>query len=238
MTNFEFDEEKYVIGMFDRGTLGFPEGGLTLKSGRISPYYHNQRPILSHNRGLEAAGVMTVEQQRDYIRNTARGYAQRFFEIKVPFDHVFGKAQSATAPMAVAAYEAGMSYLWERVPEEKKKGYGAHKPLEGDFEYGDYVHLGDDNTTDGQSKIDGAGVLYRVGLQPVSLTVGFDREEGARERLEQLGLEMNSVTSLSRAVPILRDAKRITEQHVEAIVRYHGDLQSSGVTTTFDLTAW
>lgn len=237
MANFEFDEEKYVIGMFDRGTLGFPEGGLKLKSGRISPYYHNQRPMLSHNRSLEAKGVMTVDQQRDYIRNTVRGYAARFFEIKIPFHHVFGKAQAATAPMAVAAYVAGMSYLWERVPEDKKKGYGAHKLIEGDYEFGDSVHLGDDNTTDGQSKIDGAGVLYKAGLQPVSLTVGFDREEGARDRLERLGFEMNAVTSLSRAVPILRENRKIGPREVEAVIAYHEGLQASGITTTFSLAA-
>ena len=46
MPSAEFNEEKYVVGMFDRGVLGFPEGGMKLKSGRISPYYHNQRPLL------------------------------------------------------------------------------------------------------------------------------------------------------------------------------------------------
>lgn len=237
MANFGFDEEKYVIGMYDRGVLGFPEGGIKLKSGRISPYYHNQRIILSHNRMLEASGKMTIEQQRDLIRNTARGYAERFFEIKTRFHHVFGKAQAATAPLAVAAYEAGMSYLWERIPEEKKKNYGVKQLIEGNYEYGDFVHLGDDNTTDGQSKIDGAGVLYVAGLQPVSLTVAFDREEGARARLETLGFEMNAVASLSRAVPILRDARRIDNRHVEAIVAYHEDLRANGVTTTFSMAA-
>lgn len=237
MPSFEFDEEKYVVGMFDRGTLGFPKGGIVLKSKRVSPYYHNQRPLLSHKRSLEAAGTMTVAQQIDLIGNTACGYALRFSEIEKPFHHVFGKAQAGTASIAVAAFVAGMSYLWERVPEDRKQGYGVKKPIEGDYEYGDFVHLGDDNVTDGQSKIEGAGVLYQVGLQPVSLTVAFDREEGAEERLGKLGFEMNALTGLSRAIPILRDNGRIGNQQVDEVVAYHESLQADGIATSFSLDA-
>ncbi len=237
MAEFGFDEEAYIVGMHDRGVLAFPEGGLRLKSGRISPYYHNQRRVLSHNRNLALSGVMSIARQVQFQKNLAEGYAQRFTEIKRPFRHVFGKAQAATAPLGVAAFVAEMSYLWERVPEPGKERYGMHAMIEGDYEYGDFVHLGDDNTTDGQSKIDGAGVLYRAGLQPVSLTVAFDREEGARERLEQLGFEMNAVTSLSKAIPVLRDSGRIGNQQVEAVQAYHEDLKNSGITTTFQLAA-
>lgn len=231
-----FDEEKYIVGMFDRGVVGFPEGGLVLKSGRVTPYYHNMRPLLSHDQRRARNGSMSVEQQRDLIRNTVAGYAQRFIEINAQFDHVFGKAQAATAPMAVAAYEAGMSYLWERVPDPSKLHYGAHQELiEGNYEDGQLVHLGDDNTTNGASKIEGADVLLKVGLQAVSLTVGFDREEDARANLEALGYEMNAVTSLSRAVPVLRDHGRIDNGHVEAVIAYHEDLRQEGIDTTFSL---
>ncbi len=238
MAELGFNPEKYVIGMYDRGILGFPEGGIRLKSGRISPYYHNQRNILSHKKSLATEGVMSIADQHDQIRNTALGYAERFNEIEKPFDHVFGKAQSATASLAVAAFVAGRSYLWERIPEEAKKGYGAHQEyVQGDYEYGDSVHLGDDNTTDGTSKIEGAGILYKAGLQPVSLTVAFDREEGARERLEALGFEMNAIVGLSLAVPILREHKRIGNEHVEAVVAYHETLQAAGIATSFQLAA-
>lgn len=232
---FSFDEERMVVGMHDRGVLVFPEGGLKLKSGRISPYYHNMRGMLSLNRRLDASGVMSFDKQREFIQESAVGYAIRFGEIKAPFAHVFGKAQAGTAPLAVASFVAGQSYLWERVPEEKD--YGIKKAVEGDYEYGDLVHLGDDNVTDGQSKIDGAAVLYQEGLQPVSLTVMFDREEGAQEKLNSLGFEMNAVTTLSRVLPILRANRKITEAHVYSVAEYHESLKAAGVTSTFDLVA-
>ncbi|OGL40114.1 hypothetical protein A3J32_01270 [Candidatus Saccharibacteria bacterium RIFCSPLOWO2_02_FULL_46_7] len=232
--SFTFDEEKMVVGMHDRGILVFPEGGLKLKSGRISPYYHNMRGMLSLNQRLDDSGAMPFGRQREFIRESALGYATRFDEIKAPYAHVFGKAQAGTAPLAVASFVAGKSYLWERVPEPKD--YGMKQRIEGDYDYGDFIHLGDDNVTDGQSKIDGAAVLYEAGLQPVSLTVMFDREEGAQERLTSLGFEMNAVTSLSRVVPILRANGRISEAHVAKVIEYHEELIANGITSTFELS--
>ncbi len=235
MSKFEFDEERYVVGSFDRGIIGFPDGGIKLKSGRQSPYYHNIRGMLSYNMDLVASGQMPIDKQQEVIKDTMLGYATRFDEIKTPYRHVFGKAQAGTALIAVAAFVANRSYLWERIPEDKN--YGVKKRVEGNYEYGDFVHLADDNVTDGQSKVDGAGVLYLVGLQPVSLTVGFDREEGAQERLNNLGFEMNAVTCLSSAVPILRDNRRITNEHIDAVAAYHQKLIEEGVTSTYQVAA-
>lgn len=232
---FSFDEEKVGVGMYDRGVLVFPEGGIRLKSGRISPYYHNMRGMLSHDRSLDVSGVMSFDRQREFIRESMLGYATRFDEIKTPFAHVFGKAQAGTSPIAVASFVSGRSYLWERVPE--KKDYGIKKAVEGNYEYGDFVHLGDDNVTDGQSKIDGAAVLYEAGLQPVSITVMFDREEGAEKRLISLGFEMNAVTCLSRVVPILLANRRISEAHAHAVHEYHEGLKVSDITSTYKLAS-
>ncbi|MBI2591939.1 hypothetical protein HYW36_00460 [Candidatus Saccharibacteria bacterium] len=232
---FSFDEEKVVVGMYDREIFVFPPGGIKLKSGRISPYYHNQRGMLSLSKKLDANGAMPFARQLDFRRESALGYATRFDEIQARYDHVFGKAQSATPHLAIAAFVAGKSYLWERVPEGKD--YGIKKRVEGDYEYGDFVHLGDDNVTDGQSKIEGAAVLYEAGLQPVSITVMFDRQEGAQARLSSLGFEMNAVTTLSRAVPILRANRKITNEHIESLLAYHEDLISKGAASTFSLAA-
>ncbi|MDB5185519.1 MAG: hypothetical protein JWL85_42, partial [Candidatus Saccharibacteria bacterium] len=106
-------EEKIVVGMFDRGLLGFPEGGITLKSQRQSPYYYNDRPSLSFSKALDRSGEMTMLRQRDFRRALASGFAQKFTELSYEPDHVFGRAQAATAPAAVGAFLADISYLWE-----------------------------------------------------------------------------------------------------------------------------
>lgn len=229
-------EEQIAVGMFDRGLLGFPDGGIVLKSGRVSPYYYNDRPSLSFSRELDRSGQMSIERQREFRRVLARGFASRFVELEVQIDHVFGKAQAATAPAAVGAYEAGISYLWERVPEPDKT-YGAHQLIEGTYEAGEKVGLGDDVVTDGRSKVEGAQVLRDVGLQPVSVTIKFDREEGGMQALEDFGFEANAVIGLTDAVTYLHANGRIDNAAIDSLQAYHEGLREEGLVSTFNYPA-
>ncbi len=231
----EHQEEQIAVGMFDRGLLGFPEDGITLKSGRQSPYYYNMRGSLSFSRELDQSGQMSFEQQSDFRRALAAGYAAKFFEIKYPIDHVFGKAQAATAPAAVAAYEAGMSYIWERV-DEPHKTYGHHQKIEGDYEANDTVLMADDVATDGKSKVEGSQVLTAVGLNPVAITLQFDREEGGIQTLENdYGFEVNSITTLSKAARFLLDNGRIDNGAIDALHEYHEGILADGKASSFNL---
>ncbi len=234
MASPERIEEQIVIGMFDRGLLGFPEGGMTLKSGRHSPYYYNDRPSLSFSSKLDRSGQMSIGQQRDFRRALASGYAASFLDLGITIDHVFGKAQAATAPAAIGAYEAGLSYLWERVDEPDKE-YGSHQKIEGDYEAGETVCLGDDVVTDGKSKVEGARVLTDVGLRPVAVTIKFDREEGGMESLENYGFKANSVTGLTAAARFLFEHRRIGNKELEALAEYHEKLKDDNLVSTFVL---
>lgn len=227
----EHQEEQIVVGMFDRGLLGFPEGGITLKSGRPSPYYYNMRGSLS----FDSDSQMSMEKQHDFRRALVAGYAAKFFEIEHPVDHIFGKAQAATATAAVAAYEAGMSYLWERI-NEPHKTYGYHQRIEGDYTVGETVLMADDVVTDGKSKVEGSQVLAAVGLQPVAITLQFDREEGGVQVLENdYGFEVSSITALSRAARFLLDNYRIDNFTIDALHNYHEGLVADGVHSTFSM---
>jgi orotate phosphoribosyltransferase len=227
-------EEQVVVGMYDRGLLVFPEGGVVLKSGRKAPYYYNARPSLSFSRALDQSGQMPLERQREFRRALALAYATQFLHIGRHVDHVFGKAQAVTAIAAVGAYEAGLSYLWERV-DEPQKTYGQHQKIEGDYEAGEHVLLGDDVVTDGKSKVEGMRLLRAVGLEPVAVTLQFDREEGGIQALERLGLEVNAITSLSRATRYLLEHGRINTAAVDALQAYHESLRAEGVVSTFHL---
>ena len=228
----EHQEEQIVVGMFERGLLGFPDGGITLKSGRQSPYYYNDRPSLSFKKELDRSGIMSRERQQEFRRALAQGMAAKFLDLEVEIDHVFGKAQAGTAPAAVGAYEAGISYLWERVPEANKN-YGAHKLIEGDYEAGETVGLGDDVVTDGRSKNEGAQILRDAGLEPVSVTIKFDREEGGMQALEGYGFEANAVTGLTKAVAILEANHYIGNQEIDGLNAYHEALRADNLVTTY-----
>jgi orotate phosphoribosyltransferase len=225
-------EEQIVVGMFDRGLLVFPEVDIALKSDRDSPYYYNDRPSLSFSKELDRTGEMTMARQLEFRKALVSGFAASFLDLESHIDHVFGKAQSATAPAAVGAYEAGLSYLWERV-DEPGKTYGAHHKIEGSYESGENIGLGDDVVTDGKSKMEGAKALKEVGLIPVSVTIKFDREEGGMEALRHYGFEVNAVTGLTCAVRYLVANNRIGSREVDALRAYHQDLIDEGLESTF-----
>ena len=236
MALLEHQEEDIAVGMFDRGLLGFPDGGITLKSGRQSPYYYDMRGSLSFSKELNRSGQMSIERQRDFRRELVAGYVAKFFEIKYPIDHVFGIAQAATAPVAVAAYEAGMSYLWERI-DEPYKTYGYHQKIDGDYEEGDTILMADDVVTDGKSKVEGLLVLTAVGLKSVAITLQFDRQEGGVQTLEEdYGFEVNAITSLSKAACFLLDNGRINNRAIDALQTYHEELRADGKVSTFQLS--
>lgn len=229
-------EEQIVVGMFDRGLLIFPDIETALKSDRDSPYYYNDRPSLSFSSELDRTGVMTIARQKEFREALVRGFAISFLDLKSPIDHVFGKAQSATSPAAVGAYEAGLSYLWERV-DEPEKTYGAHRKIEGTYEPDEYVGIGDDVVTDGKSKKEAAKTLRNVGLVPVSVTIKFDREEGGMEALQSYGFEANTVTGLTNAVKYLVENSRIGNREVDALHVYHQGLIDEGLVSTFSYSS-
>lgn len=227
-------EEQIVIGMYDRGLLSFTEKDTELQSGRNSPYYYNLQRSLSFSKNLVRSGKMGIARQRQLIDQLARGLTVKFGEIRRPYDHIFGKAQSGTGPMAVAAFIAGRSYLWERV-DEPEKTYGIKQKIEGDFEYGERILIADDTTSTGTSIMKGARLLEAAGLEPVAVSLQLDRQEGGVETLvSEHKLEVNSITTISRAARFLVENHRIKSREIEMLQNYHQGLIDDGLVSTFD----
>lgn len=228
-------EEQIVVGMFDRGLLGFPEGGRELKSGRTSPYYYNNRFSLSFSKKLHREEKMSIDQQREFRAALYTGFAHKLEDLVHSVDHIFGKAQAGTSAIAVGAFLAGLSYVWERV-DEPGKTYGAHQKVEGSIEPGETVGLGDDVITDGGSKVKGIEVLKGVDLVPLTVTTQFDREEGGATTLrEKYGFEVNALTGLSRAALFLRENTRIGDQEIDSLRMYHEGLRADNIASTFNI---
>lgn len=227
-------EEKVVVGMWDRGLIGFfPEPGKKLKSGRLSPYYHSDRHALSINAQLDRSGAMSRQAQLEFRGQLIEACALKLEELYSPYEHVIGKAQAATCIGGLAAVQAGKSYLWERV-DEPGKTYGAHEKIEGDYEKADRLVGYDNVITDGQSKIEGMELGNAVGLETVALMVQFDREEGGAQTMQATGVEFSSMTTLSRAADILVANRRMTiGNHISRLVSYHEGLLADGELSTF-----
>ncbi len=224
MTLPEDAEEKLAIGMWDRSLIGFfDEPGKKLKNGRMSPYYYNDRNVLSISSQLDRSGVMgQVEQAkfRDLFIGCAAGKLLGIYN-NTPYEHVLGIAQAETATGGAFAFRVGKSYLWQRV-NQPDKTYGAHELIEGDYEPSDKVVLADNVITDGGAKREAVEMARTAELDPVALFVQFDREEGGAQSVEQdFGLYFDAMMTLSGAVKYLVASGRMTTGHLDRVKRYH-----------------
>ncbi|HVO86404.1 MAG TPA: hypothetical protein VMT23_01585 [Candidatus Binatia bacterium] len=234
----EEDHERLAVGLWDRGIIGFvDEPGVTLNSGRLSPYYYNDRHILSINYRLDAEGVMsTVDQEklRDLVIGRSAAKVLSLSQTVPGSDHMLGKAQAETGIGAAIAMRSGLSFLWERVTEPDKETSTIHQPIEGDFEPGETVLLAENCVTTGGEVTKGIKLAVKAGLQPVAVFAQFDRQEGGRGKIEdEYGLPFDSLTTLSSVTKYLLDNRRIGNSHVERLARYHEQLQAQGIETDF-----
>ena len=221
------EHEELIVGLFDRELLKFGDFLWTTKSGRSTPIYYNQRPITSINFG---PGAMRPLAQRVVLNLAVNAYVKEAKTSEA--DHIYGIPQSSTHLMGMVALRAEMSSLWGRVTEND---YGEHNKIEGFYSAGQSVLQFDDVVTDAGSKLDSASGLALAGLQTEGFVVMFDRQEGGTQTVEDAGYSIRSVFSLSEAVAVLEQNKRLGSQEIGWVVKYHEDLQASGVLSTFTL---
>jgi orotate phosphoribosyltransferase len=221
MAEFPDKKEELVLGLYEREIIKF--GEFTLKSGRKSPIYYNQRPLLSVDRNLQ----MIPARQKKVAQLAVQGYAYH----SEGHDTLYGIPQAATAIGALVAHEIGASYIWGRVG---KKEYGKHEAVEGDFQNGDLVLQLDDVVTDAGSKIDSAANLTEAGLRTDGFVVMLDRQEGGKQALAEAGHSMHSVITMSEVALILNENNVIGAQEIEDLQAYHEDLRDEGIHSSFN----
>ncbi|MEM4498406.1 MAG: phosphoribosyltransferase family protein, partial [Nitrososphaerota archaeon] len=86
---------------------------------------------------------------------------------------------------------------------KEAKSHGTRRLIEGDFSPGLKALIVDDVATTGSSLERAASALRSEGLVVESAFVIVDREEGARERLEHLGIKLFSMTTLSQLTSMM-----------------------------------
>jgi orotate phosphoribosyltransferase len=212
MAEFEHLEE-LVIGLQKRGAIGFAaseEEFITLKSGRRSPHYVNLRGMMSFARNHD----MDRQEQRRIRDLMIKGYAFVLDNVPHDFDHIAGIPQAVTHVAGAVAQHCGESDLNIRVKQDEK-GYGKHKPVEGDIEQGEVVVALDDVVTDGKSKDEVVEPLDLTGLVLKDYVVMVDRQEGGRASVEASGRTLTAIVGMVAVTDILESNGLITPQQVE-----------------------
>jgi len=84
---------------------------------------------------------------------------------------------------------------------KEPKAHGTGKQVEGPVAAGDRVVIVEDTITTGGSATRAVAAVRREGAIPVGILALVDREEGGREALETLGLEVRSLATASEIIP-------------------------------------
>ncbi|MFG0330631.1 MAG: orotate phosphoribosyltransferase [Phycisphaerales bacterium] len=152
-------------------------GNFTLRSGRTSRYYLDKYLFSTRPEILEPIG---------------RLFAERIDTNAV--DRLAGAELGGIPLVTAASLATGLPSVFIR---NQKKGYGTAKRLEGALGQNDRVVILEDVATSGGQALEAAQVITETGARVVKIIATIDREEGARENIEQAGFSFEALFTKS-----------------------------------------
>lgn len=167
-------------------------GSFVLSSGRTSNLYIDARLTTMSAAGLPLIGTL--------------GLAAILDAFDVPPIAAVGGLTLGADPIAYAiAYASASSTrpIEAFTVRKEPKSHGAGRQVEGPFSAGDRVVVVEDVITTGGSALKAVEVLRAQNADVAGVLALVDREEGGRERLEQAGLKVVSLTRASEILPLL-----------------------------------
>jgi len=142
------------------------KGQFTLRSGRTSHYYLDKYLFSTQPDILAALGKLFAEHIDDTV------------------DVLAGAELGGIPLVSAASLASGKPCLFIR---NQKKDYGTAKQLEGKLEAGQGVLIVEDVCTTGGQVLEAAKVIEAAGGKVVKIVGTIDREEGARQQIEEAG---------------------------------------------------
>jgi len=149
-----------------------------LTSGKRSRYYYDLKPVLLDPASISIIGEILWELTKLDRVNT------------------IGGPESGSIPIATAvvsrSYGSGRPLKAFFVRKEPKK-HGTQQWIEGSLNRGDRAIVVDDVVTTGGSLLDTVQKLKEINCEVSRVICIVDREEGAKERFERLGITLDSI---------------------------------------------
>ncbi len=170
-------------------------GSFVLSSGRTSNLYIDARLTTMSADGLNLIGTLGLAAIRETFDNPPVAAIGGLTLGADPIAYAIAYA-SASTNRAVQAFTV----------RKEPKAHGAGRQVEGPFNPGDRVVVVEDVITTGGSALKAVEVLRAQQADIAGVLALVDREEGGRERLEQAGLSVISLTRASEILPLLPEA--------------------------------
>ncbi len=150
-------------------------GEFELSSGRTSDYYIDK---------------YLFETKPDALRVIGRGIAAEIEKLDV--DLIAAVALGGVPLAAVASVEAGIPYI---IVRKEEKEYGTESAIEGEYSGEEKVVVVEDIITTGGSALNAIEQIRSAGLEVKDIIVVVDREEGGREALEDVDVDVISLVT-------------------------------------------
>lgn len=190
-----------AYALVDSGALRF--GSFKLKSQQTSRFYIDLTMLLSSPLHLKCVVDIIAETVKD-LRSTRKVDRLASVELK------------GALFLPSIASRVVMPCL---VVRKARKEYGVRgRIVGGQVESGEHILFFDDVVTDGKSKLEAIAPLKDCGATVETVLVVVDREQGGRENLENRGLHLVAVATISEVVGNLVDARKITEEQASTIL--------------------
>ena len=166
-------------------------GNFTLASGRQSSLYIDARLTSMTPEGQRLIGRLGLEALRDASWNAdaVGGLTLGADPIAYAICHT-----SADTDRPVRAFTV----------RKEPKAHGTGKQIEGPLASGDRVVVVEDVITTGGSAAKAVEAVRREGAVLLGVLALVDREEGGREHIESLGLQVRALTTAAQIIPHIR----------------------------------
>ncbi|MFH0974752.1 MAG: orotate phosphoribosyltransferase [Spirochaetota bacterium] len=161
----------------------------TLTSGALSPYYFDCKAATLDPEGCFLIGQLIFEKARDFGIDAAGGLTLG--------------ADPISLSISLEAFRNN-AFIYPLIVRKEPKKHGTQKWIEGNLEKIKNVMVIDDVITTGKSTIQAIEKLREAGLIVEKAFVIIDREEGGRENIEKLHVQVFSLFKRSDF-----DAKRL-----------------------------
>lgn len=173
-----------------------------LASGNYSPIYINCRSLISHPVAMDLISA---------------GIHWWVVNYKLKIDILAGGETAGIPFAAYAAQKLAKPMVYVR---KQPKGYGIGSSVEGSLEKEQHVLLVEDLITDGGSKEAFILGLRNAGAIVEDCLVVFDREQGGRDFLKNMGVNLHGLCNMQHALEVGINSKTISAASREEVDKY------------------